>query len=427
MAIDTSATMLVIGGGPIGLETALYARYLGYQVQICEAGDVGAHVEQWKHVRMFSPFSMNHSSLGKAAIESHHPDHPWPTGDRYLTGQQWLDLYLLPLSQTDLLQPHIQTHCRVTNVSRTWTLKTDLVGSKRSDDPFRIKVEQDGTQRILTADVVVDTSGVLAHPNPIGAGGVAAIGETASADHIQHTIPTAEQADQLAGQNVAVIGAGHSAACAIVTLVNTGVNVTWIVRGNPFNALQLIDDDPLVERSRILQELNELVNQSKISLLAHAAIDTVQSPGTPERPTIQLGIYHSSEQNSELDSNEESGNELEAVELSWHSFDHVFGLTGYRPDQSVCRELQVHQCYASEGPMKLAASLLGQDSQNCLDISSESRDLLITAEPNYYQLGMKSYGRQPGFLFKTGLQQIVQLFQILGDRESLDVYQTFAG
>ena len=38
----------------------------------------------------------------------------------------------------------------------------------------------------------------------------------------------------------------------------------------------------------------------------------------------------------------------------------VVSLVGFRPELELTRELQVHHCYASEGPMKLAASLLAQ-------------------------------------------------------------------
>ena len=40
MAIETPATIFFIGAGPVALEAALYARYLGYHVEICEAGQV---------------------------------------------------------------------------------------------------------------------------------------------------------------------------------------------------------------------------------------------------------------------------------------------------------------------------------------------------------------------------------------------------
>ncbi len=46
--------------------------------------------------------------------------------------------------------------------------------------------------------------------------------------------------------------------------------------------------------------------------------------------------------------------------LSTWEVDRVIANVGYTPDTSLYRELQVHECYASLGPMKLAAALLGQ-------------------------------------------------------------------
>ena len=419
MAIETPATILFIGAGPVALEAALYARYLGYHVEILEAGQVCEHVHHWGHVKMFSPFSLNHSPLGKAAIESHEPNHLFPGADEYITGTQWLASYLLPLSETDLLRPSIHTNCRVTSVTRTWSNKTDLTHD-RAGDPFRVLVEQEEKQRVLTADVVIDTSGVFANPNPIGAGGGLAIGEKELGSDIKRFIPTIEQSHRLSGQQVAVIGAGHSAASALITLANAGANLTWITRGDHLLALEQIKDDPLTERVHILNKLKSFVENSEISVLPNCAIDTVVPSKSESHPKYKLGIY----QTSKYEEQEEGDNELI---LSWHSFDQIFGLTGYRTDNSIHQELHVHQCYATEGPIKLAASLLSQGSGNCLDLSIGSRELLITPEPNYYQLGIKSYGRQSGFLFHTGLKQIVQLFQIIGDRDSLDIYQTFSG
>ena len=419
MAIETPATILFIGAGPVALEAALYARYRGYHVEILEAGQVCEHVHHWSHVKMFSPFSMNHSPLGKAAIESHEPNHLFPATDEYITGAQWLASYLLPLSETDLLRPSIHTNSRVVSVSRTWSNKTDLTHD-RAGDPFRVIVEQEKQQRVLTADIVIDTSGVYANPNPIGAGGIPAIGEKELVSDIKRSIPTIEQAHQLSGQQVAVIGAGHSAASTLITLSNAGANLTWITRGDHLAALQQIEDDPLAERVHILKKLQSLVANSEISVLPNCAIDTVKLSESESCQKYKLGIYETRKHAPQ----EEGDNELK---LTWHSFDQIFGLTGYRTDSSIHQELQVHQCYATEGPIQLAASLLSQSRGNCLDLSIESRELLITTEPNYYQLGIKSYGRQSGFLFHTGLNQIVQLFQIIGDRDSLDIYQTFSG
>ena len=56
--------LLVIGGGPIGLEAALQALNLGYGVRVLERGRVGENILTWGHVRMFSPWEMNCSPLG---------------------------------------------------------------------------------------------------------------------------------------------------------------------------------------------------------------------------------------------------------------------------------------------------------------------------------------------------------------------------
>ncbi len=416
MAIDTPATILIIGAGPLGLETALYARYLGYDVIVCEAGDVGSHVQQWEHVEMFSPFSMNASPLGIAAIESHDPDHQFPSNQQCTTGGQWLQQYLIPLSQTDLVRKHIRTNCRVLSVSRTWKQKTDLDTdldqdsreATREQDPFRIIVDEQGTQHALTADVVIDTSGVLANPNPIGAGGVPAPGEQQAGHGISYSIPSPDDLGQFRGKRVAVVGSGHSATTALLMLTEANALVTWITRQTNEHAISPIEQDPLPLRSQITSQLKELVDRKAIQTLTNIAIDEIK---TSDNAEIELGVY-------------QTGTEDELT-LEWHSFDHVIGLTGYRPDLAIFRELQIHQCYATEGPIKLAASLLTQSSDDCLKVEQGERELLINPELNFYVLGMKSYGRKSGFLFQTGLQQIVQLFQILGDRETLDVYATF--
>ncbi|MFU8805601.1 MAG: flavoprotein, partial [Bradymonadaceae bacterium] len=88
---------------------------------------------------------------------------------------------------------------------------------------------------------------------------------------------------------------------------------------------------------------------------------------------------------------------------------------GYRPDTSIFQELQVHLCYASEGPMKLAATLLSADGGgDCLAQTSGGVDTLMNPEPNFFVLGAKSYGRNSDFLLKLGLEQIDAIFDTLG-------------
>ena len=46
MMVDTPATIAVLGAGPIGLEAALYGRFLGYAVNVYERGRVGDNLRR---------------------------------------------------------------------------------------------------------------------------------------------------------------------------------------------------------------------------------------------------------------------------------------------------------------------------------------------------------------------------------------------
>ena len=90
--------------------------------------------------------------------------------------------------------------------------------------------------------------------------------------------------------------------------------------------------------------------------------------------------------------------------------DHLFSLVGFRPDATIYSELHVHQCYASDGPMKLAATLLaaaaGGGGGDCLKQAAPGVATLLNPEPNFYILGMKSYGRNSSFLMRVGFEQV---------------------
>ncbi len=73
MAVDTPATIAILGAGPMGIETGLYARYLGYRVVILEQQEVASQVLARGHLRMCSPFIELRSSLGLAALRTRMP------------------------------------------------------------------------------------------------------------------------------------------------------------------------------------------------------------------------------------------------------------------------------------------------------------------------------------------------------------------
>ena len=78
------------------------------------------------------------------------------------------------------------------------------------------------------------------------------------------------------------------------------------------------------------------------------------------------------------------------------------------------RQLQVHECYATCGPIKLSAALLGAGGADCLTQSSHGADTLVNPEPGFCILGIKSYGRNNTFLMRVGWEQVGEVFGLLG-------------
>jgi hypothetical protein len=87
-------------------------------------------------------------------------------------------------------------------------------------------------------------------------------------------------------------------------------------------------------------------------------------------------------------------------------------------------EMQVHECYSTEGPIALAAKLLASTSKDCLDQVECGSEVICTTEPDFFILGAKSFGRSSQFLFQTGLLQIRDAFRRIGGRAELDLYAT---
>src|SRR6266542_1398453 len=83
----------VLGAGPIGLEAALYARRLDWPVTLFERGRVGENLQRWGHIRLFSPFGMNVTSLGRAAILADQPKPAFPGDGDGITGREHVKLY----------------------------------------------------------------------------------------------------------------------------------------------------------------------------------------------------------------------------------------------------------------------------------------------------------------------------------------------
>ena len=147
MEQNDTLRIAVLGAGPIGLEVTLYARYLGYVVHTFAEEKVCAGVKRLGAAAMRGPFRHNCSPLGLAALEAHDPKYEHPPADEILTGRQWLDGYLLPLSRTDLIVDSLQLGHTVAAVEYV-----------PSDEILVVRVgDDDGVERSENVDYVVDT------------------------------------------------------------------------------------------------------------------------------------------------------------------------------------------------------------------------------------------------------------------------------
>ncbi len=416
MAVDTPARIAILGAGPIGLEAALYARFLGYDVDIYERGRVCEHIRRWAHVRMFSPFGLNASPLGIAALVAQEPTWRAPAADALLTGAEFLEQYLLPLAASDLIEDYLHLGTEVLAISKTEALKGELFQQdERGDEDFRLLVcDKSGAERYAEADVVIDATGVFGQPNSIGAGGLPALGERELTHEMERGLPDVHGADRVrfAEKHVAVIGEGFSAATNIIALAELAkryrqTRVTWITRssGHGEGPMRSIANDPLAERDRIAATANALANSDQITWLPERVISTVSRSNENGTWTLQL-----------------AGSGTQELVL-----DQVIANVGHRPDNAIYRELQIDECSATGGPARLSGMLTAQGAADCLSVTAGGPESLLTSEPNFYILGAKSYGRRSNFLLLNGIRQIRDLFKIIGDRDSLDLYKTIGG
>ncbi len=413
MPKNAASRIAVLGAGPIGLEVALYGRKLGYTVTVYERGRSAEHMRRWGHVRLFSPFGMNATSLGKAAILADDSQHVFPKDSECTSGKDHVAAYLEPLANCNLLRDCVQTETNVVRVGRHGYLKDESSGDgRRGQEPFRLLLQRGkNREEIEEADIVVDCTGVYGLHRWLGDGGIPAIGEMAAEPYIAYSLEDVlgERRAFYAGKNILVVGAGYSAATTVCNLTalaqdNAATWVIWLARGAGSQPLKRVANDPLRERDRLAVRANTLATRAEgnVEFHAQAVIEAIESAGPDKgfRVTTQCA----------------------GQERVWE-VERVIANIGYVPDTLLCRELQVHECYATQGPMNLAAALSKHAGADCLQIPAQGAAALRNPEPNLYILGAKSYGRNSSFLLKTGFEQVRDLYTLITGKKDLDLYK----
>ncbi len=100
--------------------------------------------------------------------------------------------------------------------------------------------------------------------------------------------------------------------------------------------------------------------------------------------------------------------------------DVVVPATGFRPDFSALAALRLDLDPVVEAPRRLGP-LIDPELHSCGTVPAHGERVLAHPEPNFYIVGMKSYGRAPTFLLATGYEQVRSIAAALsGDREGAD-------
>ena len=394
MTAPARNTLAVVGAGPIGLEAALGMLDAGYDVHVFERGEPGAHVQAWGHVRMFTPWRMN---VGPVSA-GHLSRGGWerPDADACPTGGEYAERYLRPLSRVPALAGRVHAHAQVVYIGRRGLLKGDSPpDGARREQPFRLLVrDPGGRESFLHAFTVFDASGIYGQPNWAGDGGIPARSELYLAPqlsyHVDDVLGLARE--RHAGKRVMVIGGGASAATTVAGLAQLaaeapGTTAVWVTRAPGGALYPERPDDPLAERRALHARARALARggDPAVTHVGGARVEGFEFNSATHRYRVTLMI----------------GEQPRVEEV-----ERVIVNTGFGPDDSLYRELQVHECYSTRGPMKLASALAGSGAGDCLTVPAFGADALANPEPGFFILGNKSYGRNPNFLLETGFRQV---------------------
>jgi thioredoxin reductase len=458
----------IIGGGPIGMEAALYGSVAGCDVTVFERGRVADNVRSWGHVRVFTEWARNRSPLAVRLLQE--AGIALPDGETTSTGDE-LAAYVARLAEFPALRGRVRPQSEVLALGRERALKSDFIGDpRRADRPFRLLVRAPGGEKIVHADAVIDASGVYSTPNFVGNGGMPCPGERDAARYIDYAIPDIEGRDRarFRGKATLVVGSGHSAASTLRSVgdlfaEDAGTRLVWAVRrdvpphGDPYT---LIPDDPSPHRNALHARANELARDPRVEFHPRTVVESI----TRDKNRCRVTLLSAG---------------ADGVARTEVLVDNIAAHTGFRPDNALYSELAVEIHAATGAPLRLGQALVEANHRQGVGLSTgyaerplqtpdpvdsleqkdapdaagqaaeqfESRGdaarqeepeaqavdkwrfspgdpaLLETGEPNFFVLGIKSYGRDAGFLMQNGFRQVRNAYRVLLQNPGLDLYE----
>lgn len=401
---DGRLPVAVLGAGPVGLAAVAQLIERGLPFVVLEAGaSVGANLVDYGHVQLFSPWQFDVDPAMARLLAPTGWTAP-PAAELPRAGEV-VERVLRPFAALPQVATALKLGARVVALSREGFDKVKSAG--RDQAAFLVRYEQHGQLHELRARAVIDATGTWNQPNPVGANGLQAIGEAEAGDHIFYGIPDVAGAlrSRYEGQHTLVVGAGHSAANALLALAelakqSPGTRLAWAVRSP---ALQRVfgggSADALPARGALGASLRRLRDGGALEFFSGLRIARI------ERVGAQLRV---------------SGLDVKQQPVVVDGIDEIICATGQRPDLRLASELRVKLDPWLESTEALGP-LIDPNLHSCGTVRPHGHRELAHAEPGFYTVGVKSYGRAPTFLMATGFEQARSVVAaIAGDLAAAD-------
>ncbi|MGH1340958.1 MAG: FAD-dependent oxidoreductase [Nannocystales bacterium] len=394
--------VVVIGAGPVGLATAANLVERGLSFLVLEAGErVAASMSDWGHVRLFTPWSYLVDPASQRLLEA---EGTWlsPDPQGVPLAKELVHDYLDPLSKLGSIEPNLRLHHRVVAVGREGHDRMkDGHPEDRSTKPFIVTVDTPDGRARIKASAVIDASGTWTTPNPMGAGGVAAAGESEFGAHIRYGMPDVLGAERqrYEGKRVLVVGSGHSAIGSVINLAalakeSEDTLVAWGIRGdNPRKLWGGGAADGVKARGALGTTVHQAVVDGSITLLTALSIGALREH--PEGIAV-----------------------VDVDERPRVVVDEIIVATGARPNLEMLRELRTEFDVPTESS-KALGPMIDPNHHSCGSVRPHGAAELAHPEKDFYIVGMKSYGRAPTFLLMTGYEQVRSVVaELAGDHEA---------
>ncbi|HZF80117.1 MAG TPA: FAD-dependent oxidoreductase, partial [Rubrivivax sp.] len=403
----------VIGAGPVGLAAAARLIERGIKPLVLESSQtVAASLLDFGHVRLFSPWRYNVDQ----AIAAMLTETGWlaPPPDELPLAREVALRVLQPFAALPAVASAVWLNTKVVAVSRQGFDKVKTAG--REDSPFVIRAVKDGRAIEFLARAVIDASGTWGSPNPLGANGLPAIGESEHAAAIAYGIPDVlgNQRSRYAGKRTLVVGAGHSAANALLALAELarserGTRLAWAVR-SPTLARVFGGGtaDALPARGQLGLALKALRDSRQLEFFSGMRISEIKREGAS---LTAQGV-------------DADGQPMQIADI-----DQIICATGQRPDLTFTSELRLRLDPWLEATEALGP-LIDPNLHSCGTVRPHGHRELSHPERGFYTLGVKSYGRAPTFLMATGYEQARSVVAAIAgdvgaaDRVELDLPET---